>query len=121
MTCKTTTSYFMKSRLWKYRKCRTSGVVPHLPMNRLAVLALAVPALHTLRLQTLQEGRGLSHGDLRDLAHTDLSHSSHQTQERVATFDIRVCRHHVLESRANQRQVGGSEHGAGLKNRKRVT
>lgn len=83
-------------------------------------LALALAVLHTLRLQTLQEGRGLSHGDLRDLAHADLSHPSYQTQEAVATFDLPVCRGHGLERRVDQRQTGGSEHGTGLQHRKRI-
>lgn len=94
-------------------RCYHSAAV----LARLAVLALAVPAPRTLWLQTLEKGRGLSHGDVRDAANTDLGHSSHQTQQRVTTFDLWVCWCHRLQRRVNQRQMGNSEHGTGLKNR----
>lgn len=64
----------------------------------LGEMKLTVPAVlsRTLWLQTLQEGRGSSHGLLGKAANSDLGHSSHQTQQTVASFDPRVHRSHHL-------------------------
>lgn len=52
--------------------------------------------LRTLRFQTLEEGRGSSHGLFGNVANSNLCHPSHQAQQRVPVFDPRVRRSHRL-------------------------